>query len=285
MFQSFLSLLQEPKILSIIIVGLIVGIMVSLCSSLLGVSLVLKRFSMIGDGLSHVGYGALSVAAALKLSGEYSLEISIPIVLIAAFFILKINESGRVNSDAAVALVSTSAMAIGTIIFSLSGGTAADACNSLFGSASLITLTEKDLILSIVISLVTVSLFVVFYNRIFAITFDEDFSKATGIKADLYNLLIALLTAVTIVIGMRLMGAVLISGLIIFPPLSAMKICKSFKSVVVTSAIISVICFCVGFMAACVLNLQTGPVVICTNLLMFIILNIINFFRNLKTAK
>ena len=284
MLKEFLSLLADPSILSIVLIGLLVGIMVSVCSSLLGVSLVLKRFSMIGDGLSHVGYGALAVSTALKLSGDYSLEISIPIVVVAAFFILKINSSGKINSDAAIALVSTSALSLGTIIFSLSGGSAADACNSLFGSASLITINSKDLILSLILSIITILIFILFYNRIFAITFDENFAKATGIKAELYNVIISLLTAITIVVGMRIMGAVLISGVIIFPNLTAMRICKSFKSVVLTSLLVSILSFIIGFFAACILNLQIGPAVIVANLLAFILFGIIGSFKNLKKA-
>ncbi len=270
MITELFNLLSNPQIREIVLTALIVGVLVSICAALLGVSLVLKRYSMIGDGLSHVGYGALAVASALGLAAGHTLEIAIPIVIIAAFFILKLNERSHINSDAAVAVVSTGALAIGTVIFSLSGGTAADACSSLFGSASLITITDKDLIISLILSAVTIGLYIVCYNRIFAVTFDEGFSKATGIRVNLYNVLISLLTAVTIVVGMSLMGAILISGLIIFPPLTAMRLRSSFKSVVILSALISIICFIIGFFAALIFNLQIGPAVIIANLIFYI---------------
>ena len=273
MLNSFFELLQNPDILKIVVMAVVVGLLVSLCAALLGVSLVLKRCSMIGDGLSHVGYGALAIATALKLSGDYTLEISIPLVIAAAFLLLRISNKSGINRDAAIAMVSTGAMAIGTIIFNVSGGTAGDACNSLFGSASLITITLKDMVLSIVLSLIVITAFILLYNKIFAVTFDENFAKATGIRADSYNMLLALLTAVTIVLGMQLMGAVLISGLIIFPALSAMRICKTFRGVQIAAAVISVICFLVGFLAACIFNLQTGPAVIVVNLIAFFLLS------------
>lgn len=275
MISSFLSLLQNHDIFEIVIMAVVVGLLVSLCAALLGVTLVLKQCSMIGDGLSHVGYGALAIATALKLSGDYTLEISIPLVIAAAFLLLRISNKSGINSDAAIAMVSTGAMAIGTIIFNVSGGTAGDACNSLFGSASLVTITEKDMVLSIVLSAVVITAFILLYNKIFAVTFDENFAKAIGIRADSYNMLIALLTAVTIVLGMQLMGAVLISGLIIFPALSAMRICNTFRGVQIAAAVISVVCFIVGFFSACIFNLQTGPAVIVVNLLAFLVLSIV----------
>jgi len=280
MINSLVSLLSSPYIAKTVLTALAVGVLVSICAALLGVSLVLKRYSMIGDGLSHVGYGALAVASALGIAGKHTLEIAIPIVVLAAFFILKINEKSHINSDAAVAIVSTGALGIGTVIFSLSGGTAADACSSLFGSASLITITDKDLFISLILSFFTIGLYIVCYNRIFAVTFDENFSKATGIKVNLFNILIALLTAITIVVGMSLMGAILISGLIIFPPLSAMRISGSFKGVVILSAVISVFCFILGFLFALLLELQIGPTVIIANLIVYILCYVIGKFRN-----
>ncbi len=272
---NILELFSNPSIAKIIIIAAVVGVLVSLCASLLGVSLVLKRYSMIGDGLSHVGYGALAIATALKLSGDYTLEITLPIVIVAAFFLLRLSNRSHINSDAAIAVVSVGAMAIGTIIINLSGVSAGDACNSLFGSASLITLNEKDMYISIAISIIVLAFYVIFYNRIFSVTFDEDFSKATGINVELINTTIALLTAVTIVIGMQLMGAILVSGLIIFPTLTAMRVCSSFKGTVITAALVSVICFVIGFLLACMLNLQTGPAVIAVNIVAFLIFNII----------
>lgn len=272
---NFLDLFSNPSISKIVIIAAVVGVLVSLCASLLGVTLVLKRYSMIGDGLSHVGYGALAIATALNLSGDYTLEISLPIVVIAAFLLLRLSNRSRINTDSAIALVSVGAMAIGTIIFSLSGVSAGDACNSLFGSASLITINEKDMYISIVISVLVLAFYVLFYNRIFSVTFDEDFSKASGINVKFINSALALLTAVTIVLGMQLMGAILVSGLIIFPSLTAMRVCRSFKGTVVTAALISVISFIIGFLLACILNLQTGPAVIAVNIVAFIIFSVI----------
>lgn len=272
MLSDFLSLFSDPAIVKILLTALIVGVLVSLCASLLGVTLVLKRYSMIGDGLSHVGYGALAIATALNLAGDYKMEICLPIVIVSAFFLLRISEKSKINSDAAVALVSVCAIAVGTVIFNLTGGTAGDACNSLFGSASLITISTKDVIISVALSVVVIALFTVFYNRIFAVTFDEDFSKATGINIKLYNALIALLTAVTIVVGMQLMGAILISGLVIFPALTAMRIANSFKGVTLAAAVIAVVGFIVGFIMGCMFSIQIGPAVIIANLCLFLIM-------------
>ncbi len=275
MMANFLDLFSNPSISKIVIIAAVVGVLVSLCASLLGVTLVLKRYSMIGDGLSHVGYGALAIATALNLSGDYTLEISLPIVVIAAFLLLRLSNRSRINTDSAIALVSVGAMAIGTIIFSLSGVSAGDACNSLFGSASLITINEKDMYISIVISVLVLAFYVLFYNRIFSVTFDEDFSKASGINVKFINSALALLTAVTIVLGMQLMGAILVSGLIIFPSLTAMRVCRSFKGTVITAALVSVISFIFGFLLACILNLQTGPAVIAVNIVAFIVFSVI----------
>lgn len=269
--MTIAEMFQNPFIARIIVKALIVGVLVSLCASLLGVSLVLKRLSMIGDGLSHVGFGALAIATVLDL-GDYSMEVSIPIVIAAAFFLLKLGESTRLKGDAAIALFSTGAIAVGSLIYNYSGSRNTDICNSLFGSASIITLGDKDLILSVVLSVIVLAFFVVFYNKIFAITFDEGFSKATGIRAELMKLLIAVLTAVTIVLGMKMMGAIMISALIIFPALSSMRVCRSFRSVVICSAVVSVVCFVIGFLAACRLSYQTGATVATVNLIAFLLM-------------
>ncbi len=268
--MNFAEILSSPYITGIFIRALIVGILVSLCASLLGVSLVLKRFSMIGDGLSHVGFGALAVATILNLE-DYSIEISIPIVIAVAYLLLKLSETGKVKSDSAIAIVSTGAVAIGSIIFSKAGGANADMCNSLFGSASIVTIDDNDLILSIILSVAVLSIFVIFYNRIFAVTFDETFSKATGVKAEGYKMLIAVLTAVTIVLGMKLMGAMMISAILIFPTLTSMRIFKSFRSVIICSALVSVISFIIGFIFACSMELQTGAAVVTVNIAVFIL--------------
>ncbi len=246
--------------------ALIVGILVSLCSSLLGVTLVLKRYSMIGDGLSHVGFGALSIALALNLAPLY---VAIPVVVIAAFLLLRISDNSKIGGDSAIALISTSAVAIGVMIVSMTKGMTTDVSNYMFGS--ILVMTEADVVLSIVLSILVLVLYILFYNRIFAITFDESFAKATGTSTGIYNSLIAILTAITIVIGMRMMGAMLISSLIIFPALSSLRVCKGFGSVVITSAIISVIAFIIGIFASFILDSPTGATVVLSDLIIFIL--------------
>ena len=243
-----------------------VGLLVSVCAALLGVSLVLKRYSMIGDGLSHVGFGALAVATALDLSGEKAIEISIPIVVAAAFMLLKLSQSSRIKGDAAIALISTASMAVGVIIYDRTTGMSSDVCSSLFGQSSAMTITDKDLILSVCLTVAVAVLFLLFYNRIFCVTFDEAFAKASGLRSGRYNIILALLTAVTVVIGMRMLGALMISALVVFPPLTAMRLFKSFKSVVAASAAVSASCFIIGFIIASFFGLQTGPAVILVNL-------------------
>jgi len=245
--------------------ALLVGILVSLCAAILGVSLVLKRYSMIGDGLSHVGFGSLSVAMAFNLA---PLQVSIPVVVLAAFFLLRISESSKIKGDAAIALISSSSLAIGVIVTSLTTGMNTDVCNYMFGS--ILAMQKSDVYLSVVLSVIVLILYGIFYNKIFAVTFDESFAKATGIKAGRYNMLVALLTALTIVIGMRLMGALLISSLIIFPSLTSMRIFGSFKGVIITSAILSVICFFIGIVISFQYNIPAGASVVAVNLMAFI---------------
>lgn len=242
----------------------IVGALVSLCAALLGVSLVLKRYSMIGDGLSHVSFGAMSVAAALNLA---PLAVSVPVVLLAAFFLLRLSESSKLRGDAAIAVVSSSALAIGVIVTSLTTGMNTDVCNYMFGS--ILAMTSGDVVLSVILSIMVLLVFVVFYNKIFAVTFDESFSRATGVRVGLYNTIIAMLTAVTIVIGMRIMGALLISSLIIFPALSSMRLCRRFKGVAVCSAVISLVCFFLGMMASYAFETPVGAGVVVINLIVF----------------
>lgn len=242
----------------------IVGALVSLCAALLGVSLVLKRYSMIGDGLSHVSFGAMSVAAALNLA---PLAVSVPVVLAAAFLLLRLSENSRLKGDAAIAVVSSSALAIGIIVTSLTTGMNTDVCNYMFGSV--LAMTRSDLWLSVTLSVVVLAVFVFFYNKIFAVTFDENFSRATGVRVGLYNTVLAMLTAVTIVIGMRIMGALLISSLIIFPALSSMRICSNFRGVVVISAVISLVCFAGGMFASYAFETPVGAGVVVINLAVF----------------
>ncbi len=264
--MSISELIAQPFILKILLRALTVGLLVSVCAALLGVSLVLKRYSMIGDGLSHVGFGALAVATALDLSGEKAIEISIPIVVAAAFMLLKLSQSSRIKGDAAIALISTASMAVGVIIYDRTAGMSSDVCSSLFGQSSAMTITDKDLILSVCLTVAVAVLFLLFYNRIFCVTFDEAFAKASGLRSGRYNIILALLTAVTVVIGMRMLGALMISALVVFPPLTAMRLFKSFKSVVAASAAVSASCFIIGFIIASFFGLQTGPAVILVNL-------------------
>ena len=254
--------------------ALLVGVLVSLCSALLGVSLVLKRYSMIGDGLSHVGFGALAVAAALGLA---PLKAAIPVVIIAAFFLLRLSESSSIKGDSAIALVSSGALAVGIVVVSAVSGMNTDIMNYMFGS--ILSVGTEDAFLSIVISLIVLILYVLLFNRIFAVTFDENFAKASGVRVGLFNTILAVLTAVTIVIGMRMMGALLISSLIIFPSLTAMRVCKRFKPVVATSAVLSVLTFLIGFMLSYIFETPTGATIVCVDVLVFILFSIIGRFK------
>ncbi len=254
--------------------ALIVGVLISLCSALLGVNLVLKRYSMIGDGLSHVGFGALAIAAAAGLS---PLPVAIIIVIIAAILLLKITNNGKIKGDSAIAVISAGALAIGVIIVSATG-TNTDLSNYMFGS--ILAISNFDAILSVILSITIIALYILFYNRIFAITFDEDFAKATGVRVSLFNTVLAILTAVTVVIGMRMMGALLVSSLIIFPPLCAIKLCKNFKGVTILSAVLSVISFLIGLYLSYVLSFPTGATIVITNLLMLIISLLIKSISN-----
>ena len=265
-----LDLMTELFSYNFILRAFVVGILVALCSALLGVSLVLKRYSMIGDGLSHVGFGALSVAMAMNLA---PLEVSIPVVVLSAFFLLRISENSKIRGDAAIALISSSAIAVGVMVTSLTTGMNTDVYNFLFGS--ILAMSREDVLLSVILSAVVLLLFVFFYHKIFAVTFDEGFARATGIKSGMYNMLIALLTAVTIVVGMRIMGSLLISSLIIFPALSSMRIFRSFRGVIITSAIISVICFFFGMILSYLFDTPAGASIVVVNLLAFLICSLI----------
>ena len=246
--------------------ALIAGVLVSLCAALLGVSLVLKRYSMIGDGLSHVSFGALAIAVALEMTPLY---FSIPVVVLAAFFLLRMASHPRWNSDAAIAVMSASSLAIGIIVISRTTGMTTDVDNYMFGSV--LAMTREDVALSAVLCIAVLVLFILFYHKLFAVTFDENFSRATGMKVERYNTLLAVLTALSIVLGMRMMGAMLISSLIIFPALTAMRLFKSFRGVVVCSAVTSVACFCAGLTASFVLSTPVGASVVAANLGLFLL--------------
>ena len=246
--------------------ALIAGVLVSLCAALLGVSLVLKRYSMIGDGLSHVSFGALAIAVALDFTPLY---FSIPVVILAAFFLLRMANHPRWNSDAAIAVMSASALAIGIIVISRTTGMTTDVDNYMFGSV--LAMTREDVALSVALCAAVLVLFILFYHKLFAVTFDESFSRATGLNVDWYNTLLAILTALTIVLGMRMMGAMLISSLVIFPALTAMRLFKSFRGVVLCSAVTSVSCFCAGLTASFVLSTPVGASVVVANLALFLL--------------
>lgn len=257
------------------------GILVSLCASLLGVSLVLKRYSMIGDGLSHVGFGALAVAGAVNIA---PLEAAIPIVVVvvSAFFLLRISNNSKIHGDAAIALISTSALAIGITVATMTNGMNTDINSYMFGS--ILSMSESDMWLCIVLGAVVLAMFVLFYNRIFAVTFDESFAKATGTKTNIYNMLIAILTAITIVLGMKMMGTLLISSLIIFPAVTSMRVCKRFKTVMISSAIVSVTCFFVGIVISYIYSTPAGASIVLVNLAALFLYWIVGFVKNKVNA-
>ncbi len=246
--------------------ALLVGVLISFCSALLGATLVLKRFSMIGDGLSHVGFGSMAIALALNMA---PLAFSLPVVVISAVFLLRIRESGKIKGDTAIALISTGALAVGVMVTSMTGGINIDIYNYMFGS--ILTMSNSDVLISVILSSVVITLFIIFYNEIFAVTFDESFARATGTKTSFYNTLIACLTAVTIVVGMRMMGALLISSLIIFPTVTSMRLCRSFRSVVCMSTVISVFCFVCGLIFSIRYEAPTGASVVCVNIFMLVV--------------
>ncbi|MEF2890623.1 MAG: metal ABC transporter permease [Turicibacter sanguinis] len=252
--------------------AMVVGLLVSLCCAMLGVSLVLKRYSMIGDGLSNVGFGALAVASVLNVA---PLSFAIPVVVAAAFFLLRMNENSLIKGDAAIALVSTGSLSIGVLVMSLTTGMNLDVCNYMFGS--ILAMTRSDVYLSMVLSALVLLLFILFYHKMFAITFDETFAKATGIRVGFYKMLLAVLTALTITLGMRLMGTLLISSLIVFPALTAMRLCRSFKWVMIHSIFISFICFFLGLVMSYLAATPPGASVVAMNIVMFFIYSLLSF--------
>jgi zinc transport system permease protein len=268
------TVLTEMFSFTFLVRAFIVGALVSVCAALLGVSLVLKRYSMIGDGLSHVGFGTLALATALNMA---PLAVSIPVVIAAAFLLLRLSENSKIKGDAAIAIISTGSLAAGVLIISMTTGMNTDVCNYLFGS--ILAMNRNDVYLSIGLSVTVLVLFVVFYNKLFAITFDEAFAKAAGAKTGLYNMLIAVLTAVTIVLGMRMMGAMLISSLIIFPALASMRIFKRFKTVTVCSACISILCFFAGIIVSYLYATPTGASVVMINIFVFLLFWILSVLR------
>ena len=254
--------------------ALIAGVLESLCAALLGVTLVLKRYSMIGDGLSHVSFGALAIAVAL---GVTPLWFSIPVVILAAFLLLRVADNPRWNSDAAIAAMSASSLAIGILVISRTTGMTTDVDNYMFGSV--LAMSKADVVLSVILCLAVLVLFILFYHKLFAVTFDESFSRATGLKVERYNTLLAILTALTIVLGMRMMGAMLISSLIIFPALTAMRLFRSFRGVVVCAAVTSVACFCAGLTISFAFSTPVGATVVAADLTVFLVSCLLGFLR------
>lgn len=271
MFDTVIEMLSYPFMTR----AFLVGSLVALCSALLGVSLVLKRYSMIGDGLSHVGFGAMAIAAAMNAA---PLTIAIPVVIVAAILLLRISGNVKIKGDAAIALISTTSLAVGVMVISLTTGMNTDVYNYMFGS--ILAMSAEDVKLSLVLSVFVLILFIVFYHKIFAITFDETFARATGVKAGVYNTLIAVLTAVTIVLGMRMMGALLISSLIIFPALTSMRVCRTFKSVIINAAVISVVCLIAGVTLSYVAATPAGASVVLANLVMMVLYTVVGAVKN-----
>lgn len=252
--------------------ALIVGVLIALSSSLLGVILVLKRFSFIGDGLSHVAFGAMAVASVAGLTNN--MLIVLPVTVISAVILLKSGENRRIKGDAAVAMISVGALAVGYLImnmFSASSNVAGDVCSTLFGSVAILTLTRLDVFVCIAMSGIVILFFLLFKNRLFAVSFDENFARTTGMRVELFNLAVAVLTAMIIVLAMKLVGSLLVSALIIFPALSSMRLFKNFKSVLISSAVISLICAVFGILAAVILSTPVGSTVVVANIAVFLI--------------
>lgn len=257
--------------------AIIVGSLVSLCSALLGTSLVLKRYSMIGDGLSHVGFAALAIAYALQLA---PMSVSIPVCVIAAFFLLQLEENSKIKGDAATALLCSGALAVGVMTISLTSGMNTDVCNYMFGS--ILAISPSDMRLSVILSVVVLFLYIFFYPRIFAVTFDENFAKASGTNTRFYNMVLALLTSITIVLGMRMMGTLLISSLIVFPSITAMRVCKNFLATIILASLLSLFGFFVGMTLSFLYSIPTGASIVVIDIVLFFLFCGIEAIRNRK---
>ena len=265
--------------------ALVVGVLISLCSSLLGVTLVLKRFSFIGDGLSHVAFGAMAVAAVCNLTNDMPLILLITIV--SAILLLRTGQNAKINGDAAVAMVSVGSLAIGYLLmnlFSSSSNLSGDVCTTLFGSTSILTLTQTEVRLCVILSVLVVAAFVFFYHKVFAVTFDESFAAATGVRTGIYNLLIAVIIAVIIVLAMNLVGSLLISALVIFPALSAMRVFKSFRSVTICSALLSVLSSALGILISVLAGTPVGSTIVAVDILVFFLFSVIGVFAGRTRA-
>ncbi len=278
MINQLIAYMQYPFVRY----ALIVGILIALCSSLLGVTLVLKRFSFIGDGLSHVAFGAMAVAAVAGITND--MLIIMPVTIISAILLLRTGSNARIKGDAAVAMISVGALAIGYLlmnVFSTSSNVSGDVCTTLFGSTSILTLSELEVWVCIILSVIVLFAFIFFYNKIFSVTFDENFARATGTKVSVYNLIIAVIIAVIIVLAMNLVGSLLISALVIFPALSAMRVFKSFKSVTICSACLSVICAALGIIISIITPKGTpvGSTIVAVDIVVFFVFWLIGFIR------
>ncbi len=252
--------------------ALVVGVLIALCSSLLGVTLVLKRFSFIGDGLSHVAFGAMAIAAVLQITNEMPLVMAVTVL--SAVLLLRTGQNTKIKGDAAIAMISVGALAVGYLLmnlFSTSSNLSGDVCSTLFGSTSILTLSSAEVWLCVGMSALVAAVFVLFYNKIFAVTFDENFARATGTKAGLYNLLIAVVTAVIIVLAMNLVGSLLISALVIFPALSAMRVFKSFRGVTICAAVLSVFCALFGILASILAGTPVGSTIVAVQIVLFFV--------------
>ena len=268
--MSFLDTLAFYFAYPFVRYALIVGVLIALCSSLLGVTLVLKRFSFIGDGLSHVAFGAIAIAAVLNLSNQMILVF--PITIVCAILLLRTGQNTKIKGDAAIAMISVGALAIGYLIMNLvsaSSNVSGDVCSTLFGSTSILTLTQGEVWLCAILSLVVIAIFILFYNKIFAVTFDENFALSAGTNANAYNLLIAIVIAVIIVLAMNLVGSLLISALVIFPALSAMRVFQNFRAVTICSAVLSVICAFLGILVSILASTPVGSTIVAVNIVAF----------------
>lgn len=269
--RKMLETLQEYLSYPFVQYALIVGVLIALCAAVLGVTLVLKRFSFIGDGLSHVAFGAMAIAAVLNLTNN--MVVILPVTVICAIFILNKGKNAKLKGDAAIAAISVGALAIGYMlmnIFSTSSNVAGDVCSSLFGSTAILTLSSLDMWLCVILSIVVLAFYVLFYNRIFAVTFDEDFAASAGMNTAAYNMLIAVATAIVIVLAMNLAGSLLTSALIVFPALCAMRVFKSFQSVIISAAIISVASTTIGILISILLSTPVGATIVTVDIVVFL---------------
>ena len=278
MINTLMEYLSHPFVIR----ALIVGVLIAFCSSLLGTTLVLKRLSYIGDGLSHIAFGAIAIAGVLKLANQDALVF--PVTTISAVFLLRLGQNSKINGDAAIAMLSVGSLAMGYFIlnmFNVSANVSGDVCTTLFGSTSILTLTTSDVMTSLILSIVVIIIFLLFYNKLFSVTFDESFARAIGINADIYNLIIAITISAVIVIAMNLVGSLLISALIVFPALSSMRILKNFKGVIILASVISVTCAFIGIIVSILYGSPVGSTIVLFDILAFALASMMSTIRTL----